>query len=268
MTIHKSKKIIFAGTFLLLITFLVALFLFFNSGYVNCSPAENQLPRIAHAGGGYRSWIYTNSIDALDSNRDHYDLFELDFNITSDNEIVCIHDWKISTQRTFGVQLNAAPSSEEFSRLVKNNQKYENCTLASLIKWLEKNPDKRIVTDVKYKNLFVLAEISTKYSSFKDRFIPQIYNPGEYAAVRSLGFKDIIFTIYRYNKLDSIVLLNAQSMDLFALTMPADRAKKLAPRAKCMGMSTYAHTINSDEELHELKKHGIDEIYTDWLKAY
>jgi hypothetical protein len=164
--------------------------------------------------------------------------------------------------------MDVAPTFSQFKHLVRENLKYENCTLSSLIKWLEENPGKRIVTDVKDKNLFVLTEISTKHPNLRHRFIPQIYDPSEYDPVRSLGYNDIIFTIYKYGKNDSDVLRNAKSMRLFALTMPADRAKKLAPRATCIGVPTYAHTINSEKELNMLQSYGIGEIYTDWLKAY
>ena len=39
----------------------------------------NNLPIIAHAGGGYKNLTYTNSIDTLEFNKNNYDLFELDF---------------------------------------------------------------------------------------------------------------------------------------------------------------------------------------------
>lgn len=238
-----------------------------NPGYLNCTEIQRSLPRVAHAGGGYNGMAGTDSIDALDRNLDRYELFEIDFNMTRDGQIVCIHDWEEAVVRSFEVQMNQAPSIAEFNKLNQANHKYKHCTLSSLIKWLEHNPRKRIVTDVKDDNLYVLTEIARKHPEHIQRFIPQIYYPNEYNEVRSLGFNDVIFTIYRYGKSDSKVLRNAGSMDLYALTIPAGRAKTLAPRAACLGIPTYAHTVNDDKEFHELKGYGVVEIYTDWLPA-
>lgn len=57
---------------------------------------------IAHAGDGYREEMYTNSINALNTNKKNFDLFEIDFVTTSDGELVCLHDWELSSNRTFG----------------------------------------------------------------------------------------------------------------------------------------------------------------------
>ena len=42
---------------------------------------------IAHAGGGFESQTYTNSIDALEANKKKFLLFELDFFVTEDNKV-------------------------------------------------------------------------------------------------------------------------------------------------------------------------------------
>lgn len=252
---------------LTLISLSAIVYLKINPGYISCSESEFALPRIAHAGGGFKSMTYTDSIDALNLNHNRYDLFEIDFITTSDNEIVCMHDWdEGSPERTFGLKFTEPPTFNEFVKLTQANTKYKNCTLSSLIAWLNENPNKRIVTDVKDHNIHVLSEIAKSFPDFAERFIPQIYSPSEYDPVRNLGYKHIIFTIYRYGKGNySKILRDAKSMDLFALTMPADRAKELAPRAKCMGIPTYAHTINTESELQKLRSQGITEIYTDWL---
>ena len=55
------------------------------------------------------------------------------------------------------------------------------------------------------------------------RVIPQIYRPEEYFQIRSLGFHDIIWTLYRYPAPDEKILKLAEIMDLYAITMPLDR---------------------------------------------
>lgn len=246
-----------------------AVYLYSAPGYLGCSAeARPTLPRIAHAGGGYDAHTYTDSLQALDANRDHFDLFEIDFNTTLDDRIVCIHDWEESAMRSFGRQLSPPPSLAAFNRLNLENAKYTHCTLETLMAWLKQNPRKRVVTDAKDRNLFVLSEIARLYPEQRNRFIPQIYDPSEREPVRALGFDDVIFTTYRYEKGNSDILRHALDMRPYALTMPADKARKLAPRAQCLGIPTYAHTVNDPDDLRKLNRQGVDEIYTDWLKAY
>ena len=59
----------------------------------NGANSEKNIPLIAHAGGGFKDLTYTNSIDALELNKENYEFFELDFFLTDDGKIVCAHDW-------------------------------------------------------------------------------------------------------------------------------------------------------------------------------
>ena len=58
---------------------------------------------IAHASGGINGLTYLNSLETLNYN---YELghryFEVDFSWTQDDELVLIHDWKLSYNRLFG----------------------------------------------------------------------------------------------------------------------------------------------------------------------
>lgn len=108
---------------------LTAIWFFFNPGYVNCNQNTYLLPRIAHAGGGYNLLTYTDSLEALNANRNHYDLFEIDFNTTQDGEIVCIHDWEGSAARSFGIKMTSAPTFAEFNQLCLRLFKEKNYSI-------------------------------------------------------------------------------------------------------------------------------------------
>ncbi|OOF13202.1 hypothetical protein BZG79_08415 [Salinivibrio sp. MA427] len=99
-----------------------------------------------------------------------------------------------------------------------------NCTLSSLALWLENNPGKKIVTDVKEKNIDALRLIAERYPELKSRFIPQIYWPEEYKMVSELGFDNIIWTLYRFGGDIEDILNHLEKMDLYALTMPRGKA--------------------------------------------
>lgn len=224
-----------------------------------------EVSRVAHAGGEFNSQTYTNSIDALNYNKENYNFFELDLLLTSDNSVICLHDWDSSFRRTFNKETKTPISLEEFNLLVKNNKKYKNCTMDSLIKWLDENPSKTIITDVKDDNEKILKYIAANYSDYSNRFIPQIYEPSEYQKIRDIGYKKIIWTLYKHDFSAKYVMKHVKDMDgLYAVTMPTSRARDgLGMKLKNLGIHSFVHTINSRFRLLILRIRGIDEIYTD-----
>ncbi len=233
----------------------------------NCSFSD--IKRIAHGGGGYNGVIYTNSLEALDYNlKRGFEYFEIDFVWTSDKKLVCLHDWGKTFQFIFGFSIKTEPSLEIYKTWIKKHSKYRVCTFDDLINWLEENPGTRIITDIKKDNLKALEIISERVENFSSRIIPQIYHPDEYDAVRKMGYTDIIWTLYRFSGSNRQVKKLVGQLDLFAVTMPEQRAlAKLgrAIRKKCI--PTYVHTINSKEKVEMyVKDYGIVEVYTDFLE--
>ncbi len=218
---------------------------------------NNILPRVAHAGGGYKDNTYTNSIEALNENKKDFLFFEIDFFLTKDNKVVCEHDFN-----------NSLESIENFKNHIKKNKIYQQCTYLSLKDWLNENPNKIIITDFKNENIKGLRFISENFLNYEKRFIPQIYHPKEYLAVKNLGFQNIIWTLYRYQNSNDAILIYAKKMDLFAITMNPARARSgLGKLLKRINVKTYVHTINSVSEYYKyLKIYNIDQIYTDWIK--
>ena len=226
------------------------------------------LPKIAHAGGGFQGKTYTNSIEALNHNYNKkFRYFELDFSWTSDQNLVCIHDWNNAYKRSFGDERREVPSLEEFNILVQTKSKFTKCNLSSLIEWLNEHSDAFIITDIKKNNLKGLKLISKKYPQYIQQFIPQIYQPEEFKTAQKLGFKKIIWTLYRYSGDEESVINFAQKHSLYAVTMPINRAKSgLALKLKNLGINSYAHTINNQKQLDELvSNYGITNIYTDFI---
>ena len=230
----------------------------------------SELPRIAHAGGQIGNATYTNSIEALNVNYDAgFRVFEMDFSFTSDRQLVCLHDWEESFERSFGRRRQALISLLEFEQLVRERSEFNKCTLASLMQWFSTHPQAILVTDVKESNLDALAVISSNYPQFIDRVIPQIYQPDEYSPTRDLGYKRIIWTLYLYPGSASSVLSNVQAMDLWAITMDTNRADQgLGLDLDAIAMASYVHTINDYADYLYFKSVGIDEIYTDSLSLF
>lgn len=228
--------------------------------------ADGPLLRVAHAGGGRNGVGYTNSLQALDLNRDSYELFEIDFSWTSDDRLVCLHDWQGNFERIFGFQTAAPLTLAKFQAVTKSHPDFENCTLETLVEWLRANDGKRIVTDVKSRNVEALRLIASRYPEELHRFVPQIYHPDEYVPVRAMGYDEVIWTLSRFPKPRHRILDAVGKMRLYAVTMPRTRASEgLALYLGELGVRTYVHTINTAELAREYYQLGIDEIYTDWL---
>ena len=215
----------------------------------------NKLERVAHAGGGYNNKTYTNSIEALNLNKKNYNYFEIDFYINKDNELICSHN----------------PEDQFIKKeILLKKYNYTPCTLITLNDWLDDNPEKVIITDVKNNNYKALKIIRDNIINFNTKFIPQIYHPKEYESIKKLGFTNIILTLYRLNENENdlnYILDAINNKELYAITMSENFVLKgYGNKIKLQSIPTYAHTINTKKRFFFYKYFlGIDNIYTDWL---
>lgn len=231
--------------------------------------------RVAHAGGAINGETYTNSYEALNSSvKKGFVYFEIDLSFTKDAKIVCLHDWKDSVRRSFGLDVGDKLTLSEFRSLVKTRSRYTKCTLDGLAEWMIENPSAFIVTDVKDAPLQVFKALKILMDTLPDaqrRVIPQIYDPTNFRKVKALGFEQIIWTLYRYPGTNEEVLKWIETFcGPIAVTMPRNRAESSLPTELAkMGIPTYVHTINRAVELEKfVKVFGVTEIYTDTLDPH
>ncbi len=224
-------------------------------------------PRVAHAGGSIFGETYTNSLEALERNKDRFSLFEIDLMALDDGNVVCLHDKANSAVGLLGKRISGSYSLADF--LVDRNFREDvtPCTFDELVFWLETNPTKRVVTDAKTDNVFLLNFIAANQAGDLDRFIPQIYSFDEYDIARNLGFSDVIFTTYKSRYSPEEIFAFAQQTALFAVTITSTEVPILAPELSRVGTPTYVHTVNDLFWFRELRKWGASNIYTDHLKA-
>lgn len=246
---------------------------------VKSHQATLEMLPVAHAAGKILDATYTNSREGLLlCGQRGVQLVELDFSWTSDDQLVCIHDWKSAWKNFFGGVEDQAPSLSEFYEKAKNAN-FTPLILDDLPNILEKYSSLRIVTDVKERNIEALSRIAEKIPDYNRRIIPQIYHPSEYQNVIEIGYKDIIWTLYRFPNDNFHVLRWVDRMPLFAVTMPLPRAMgqhgilgiwnlgiRLAAELDRKGIPSYVHTINSAEKAGILSMHyGVSGVYTDLL---
>ncbi len=224
--------------------------------------------------GNLREFFGSNSVEALEKcgkfYRESPGLIELDFNFTSDGELVCIHNW--SPEYISGIPMGVPLSHGEFSAS-KIFWNYTPLDLNYLSDFLRRNPNIRIVTDIKDENIRGAKKIAEDCPDLLDRFIIQIYSESEYDQVRECGFENVIFTLYMLSweeKTDTAALAEfARSHALFGYTFPAELCALdgFLDGMKKTGVPLFVHTVNDTDEIESYLERGIYGIYTDYLRA-
>lgn len=220
---------------------------------------------IAHALGGYQGNNYLNCRECFESSYSKgFQLFEMDFLMTSDGHIAGIHDGQ---EEAFGLPVPF--TLEQF----KASSVFGTTPLADTdVAELARTHDRfYLVTDVKTDNLAGLRRLCSVYDSrgvpCTDRVIPQIYTPEEISIVDEIAFKRVIFTLYRYgNRREEVLAFLDRSPGVWAVTMWADWWDATwAAELRKRGVQGFVHTVNDQEKADRLFAAGVSGIYTDFL---
>lgn len=223
--------------------------------------------RVAHAGGSVDGLFYTNSIEALEANKDYFDYFEIDLSVTSDSKLVCLHRWGEPIHEEIFGNVIAKPVSLEVFRTLNSQGELTACEVNSLKEWLSLNPGKFIITDIKSdENIKFLSVLLNEMGTMRERIIPQIYSVEDIDPAKKLGFRNVILTAYRMD--DQQLREEISSLkpgSLFAITVPLERSARHIEQLLELGIPVYAHTVNDLDTFSFLRKLGISNIYTDTL---
>lgn len=227
---------------------------------------------IAHAGGTYMNYTYSNSKEALDNAYDNgYRVIEMDFYKTNEKDLegrfVLLHSDEIA-KRYFGAAANDGLSYDEF--LTKNRVSYLTLlTIDDLELWLSEHQDVFIVSDKltlsEYKRLAAL------YPYLKQALLPQVNSMTMYKDLKKAGFKYLIWTVYAttYSAHPEKIIALSPKINVVGITMPYETAKRLST-AQIKSIQKYnkifVHTINAPKDIAFLRKKGINGFYTDQLE--
>lgn len=215
---------------------------------------------IMHAGGEIYGEYLTNSKESIEKSLENgFNYVEVDFSWTTDGVPVLVHDWG-----TFSKWFDVAKreySYDEFKKI--ESDKYTQLDIPKLIRLMKDNPELVIITDGKDENIEILSIISEKYSEYVDRFIPQIYNSTEYQDVYELGFKNIIFTLYKAPESNDEIINMVKNIDIFAITMPVSRAsEEFVKGIKEYYTPVFVHTLNDRRKIKSILE-LVDGVYSD-----
>ena len=235
---------------------------------------------IAHAMGGVLGITYTNSYEAFLLN---YSLglrvFEADFSLTEDNQVVLLHElgnWESATINGVSVS-DYSFTYNNFKSSLLNGQ-FHTLSLEDLLELMVEYPDIYIVTDTKgtdtasIETLFTaMIEAATEIdASLPDRMILQIYNEEMLDTVMDIyTWKSVIYTLYADpDWTDESVAEFMTRTGVNFITMWGDwsTAERISYWKTANPDAIIAsHTINDLNVVEELQANGVDLIYTDFL---
>lgn len=225
-------------------------------------------PMIYHAGGQIEGNSYTNSVEAVEKTLSEGNYFiEIDLRYTSDNYLVCTHDWTDAYLEDY------QPTLEEFLAS-KIQGKYSPLTAEHLIQFMKEYPQMHLITDIKndgdicpvISDLVALAE---EDASILDRFIIQLYTGREKASVQEIyPFDDtqFLFTIYNWGHWQLEVAQICNEENISVITVPyGEMPDEDAALMRELGFTVYEHTVNRADEARRSLERGISGFYTDAL---
>lgn len=235
---------------------------------------------IAHAFGGINDEIYTNSKEALLYNYGlGYRAFEADFNITSDEKLVCLHDWSL-IDREGATEGTTILSKEEFES-GKIYNKYTPISVEDVLLFMSEHEDVWIVTDTKEVDsdrvqmefsYIVDTAYELEVEEVLDRVVVQIYNPEMYQIICEIyEFPYFIFTLYQYwdgrdlETFCDICRFCAYNDIQIITTWYYWVTPEMIQITDQYNIKMYVHTVNDMETVTELKKKGVKGFYTDYL---
>jgi len=224
---------------------------------------------VAHATGGIDNKDYPDCYESLVTNYNlGHRVFEMDFNLTSDDKLVVVHDWS-----GYGGQM----SWQDFMS-VKIWGVFTSMDIDTVTDILAVNPDMYVVTDTKsfdYSDANTIKQFDLIIQSAKrygdgvlNRIVPQIYDQHMYNLIESqYYFPSIIYTLYESPDTDDqAAAFVAGHGDIKAVTMaPArfsdDFCKKLSGEGKLI----YLFTLNDLSEVLSYRERGVWGFYTDFI---
>ncbi len=127
-------------------------FAFFNNDFYKYKKMVKKSNWVAHALGGIDNNSYTNSKEALENSYKHgFRLFEVDIKYTSDNKLVCVHDWtKTDYEDRLGLEYDEESpimSYDEFMS-IKIKDKYTPLSFNDFISFMKDHKDMYVMIDI------------------------------------------------------------------------------------------------------------------------
>ncbi len=252
-------KKIFKLISLSLLVFIVALVavITINRGRITSTPLNEKY--IAHAGGILDGHTYTNTIDAMQQSIDlGYRAIEIDFIITSDNQLIAGHDWlNFNAHTGFAHKTDSTTTFQEAkSRYFLG---YKVAGADDIAQLFEQYPNVILVTD-KVDDYRLLDKY---FSNLKERMLVEAFSRQRYIELKEHGYTPMLSNGCSIRQtLHPELLLNG-GVEWIASShiIPTFNQWFLS---NVLGIKLALFTINDIERCQELNKYA-NLIYTDSL---
>ncbi|HET6345988.1 MAG TPA: glycerophosphodiester phosphodiesterase family protein, partial [Myxococcota bacterium] len=220
---------------------------------------------IAHALGAIDGRAYTNSLEAFQiSYANGRRIFEVDFQLTSDGQLVCVHDG-VEQQVGLSQPIGNVTAAEFLTH--KWMGRFTLMTLAQLLELLEAHQDALIVTDTKGWSAAVAKGLERALvavdAQLVSRIIPQIYNPADLALVRGIEsrlgrFRSLVFTLYMSRMSNAEVAAFVATAQIPLVAFPVSRADPaFVALLRQGGAQALVHTVNEHADIFKLARMGV-----------
>lgn len=237
-------------------------------------------PLVAHALGAVGGRTYSNSLEAFQASyAKGFRAFEADLSLTTDNQLVAIHDWTTQTMNLLEIPMVPGREGLAFSlagfKRVKIFKKYTPLSFRDLAGLMVQYPGVTVITDIK---ILTAPEVRTAYGSLiadarqagagvLDRIAPHVSNQEMVDALDALyPFKTKIFTLYgsTYNYKDRMVF--AEKNGLRVISMAAYEATPpFLSELRAGGYYSYVYGEDDLTKIKQLRALGAYGFYVDFL---
>ncbi|MFI3268962.1 MAG: glycerophosphodiester phosphodiesterase family protein [Rikenellaceae bacterium] len=228
----------------------------FNSVRISSTPLEQKY--IAHAGGILDGHIYTNTVEAAErSARLGYKYIEIDFLVTSDDQLIAGHDWQ-SFNKLTGFECNGgSPTTFEEAK----SRKYLDYNVAGaddIARFFEAHPDMILVTD-KVDDPRLLDKY---FANMKDRLLVESFGGAyRYLRLKEQGYTPMLSISWSFRSLFHPKLILTGGVEWAAMDYSSMSKYKLWFMSKVLGIKLALFTIDDPDKCEEFGKYGTL-IYT------
>lgn len=237
---------------------------------------------VSHASGRFQGVDYTNCKEAIEWNykvKGHR-IFEIDFELTSDGELVARHNWQtylydhLKQEPPEGIEANQPLSLDQFKKLKVLNE-YTPLTITDIYQLMNEYPDLYIVTDTKYLEIEIVKTQFNRIISAVElygyellmRIVPQIYSEEMYSLIETIfPFPNYIYTLYATDSSDDEIIQFVKGRPIGVVTTYPERyTPDFGNELKTLGVKVALHTINDMEQVKKYVSMNVDGFYTDSL---
>lgn len=265
MKITRKRKILLSIllTIQIVAVSVLGIFLFAKTGD---SVEFSKMIPVVHGAGGIDGLAYLNSQESFDLFvAKGYKYFEVDFIYTSDNILVCSHEFDHIENYNF----RNRPTYDEFKNSIIAG-KYHTITIPWLVEQVNKFSNIKIIFDTKESNKTqVLIDAYNKFKKLGlvtgKSLIAQIYWVDAYDQIKDLELNDIWFTNYKAGYTQQEISTHFDKyQDVTTCILSEENFLQFVDEGLCINKKIGVHYGERTYNKSLLQKHAVDYLFVNF----